>query len=482
MSKLYFFAFFFSFCSLGQSLQRVEPQNYTTVFSFGTNGNFNTNEVAVFGYDAMFPNGINKLYLFNSGTGMTPNGILQSPETNQILGGGVEMTDNYLYVGSTSNTTNVANGGAVYVYKKINNVWTYLLKIQPSVQFENDYFGSNIVFHNNQLFVTAFGYDANGSPSVNSGAIYVYNQTNDTFAFQQILTGVTGNFSFGTSVEIENDLMVTTSGNLTLDSFHTLKKVNSNWQLVNTTQMPAFDSSFGQINVPHFYRVSFSNNKLYMYHIIEENLSVLGQKMIKIYNWSDTLSEWNFSENFIFIEGDYLEYKVKVKGNNMFIVPIGFYILQIERKNPAFHYKFNGTNWSYHDVYKGMSTINNDNFGFFTLIKENKVLFGNSGEYWNNGFMPNNGGAYTLDVTLSTDQYERPVVNVYPNPTDGMTTIDFLNSVISSVEIYDSLGKIVFEQKSESSSLNLSHLKSGIYFCKIISINNEIEFRKIIKR
>jgi hypothetical protein len=63
-----------------------------------------------------------------------------------------------------------------------------------------------------------------------------------------------------------------------------------------------------------------------------------------------------------------------------------------------------------------------------------------------------------------------------------MTTIDFLNSVISSVEIYDSLGKIVFEQKSESSLLNLSHLKSGIYFCKIISADNEIEFRKIIKR
>jgi len=482
MNKLYYFAFLFCFCSYGQSLVRVEPQNYTSVFSFGTNGNFNTNEVAVFGYDAIFPNGVNKLYLFNSATGMTPNGVIQAPETNQLLIGGVEMTDNYLYVGSYSNTTNVPNGGAVYVFKKINNVWTYLLKIQPSVQFENDYFGTNIVFHNNQLFITAAGYDASGSPTVNNGAIYVYNQTNDTFAFQQILTGIAGNSYFGVSVEIENEMLVTTSGNATADSFHALKKVNAVWQLVNTTPMPVFDPALGQVNVPHYNRASFSNNKLYMFHLIPDNQNSFGQKMIKIYNWSDTLSEWNFSENFIFEAGDYYEYKVKVKGNNMFIVPIGFYILQIERKNRAYHYKLNGTNWSYFDSYTGMSSINNDNFGHFTLIKDGKVLFGNSGEYWNNNIMPKNGGAYTLDVTLSTNQYERPVVNVYPNPTDGMTTIDFLNSVISSFEIYDSLGKMVFEQKSESSLLNLSHLKSGIYFCKIISVDNEVAYQKIIKR
>jgi len=482
MNKLYFFALFITISSFGQSLVRVEPQNYSSVYAFGISGNFNSNEVAVYGYDAMAPNGVLKLYLFNTSSGITANGSIQPPEANQLVGGGVEMNDDYMFVGSTSNSTNVTNGGAVYVYKKINNSWTYLLKIQPTVQFQNDYFGSNIVFHDNQLFISAFGYDVDGNPSVNSGAIYVYNQSNDSFTFQQILTGVTGNFSFGTSVEIENDMLVTTSGNSTADSFHTLKRVNSNWQLVNTTQMPAFDSPFGQINVPHNYRVSFSNNKLYMYDILGENQNALGQKMIKIFNWSDSSSAWNFSENFIFEQGDYVEYKVKVKGNNMFVVPIGFYILQVERKNPAFHYKFNGLNWNYHNTYKGMSTINNDNFGHFTLIKENKVLFGNSSEYWNSPILPENGGAYMLDTTLSTNQYERNSVNLYPNPTDGMITIDLLYSEISSIEVYDSLGKKILEQKSDSAKVNLSHLKSGIYFCKIISVDNEIEFRKIIKR
>jgi hypothetical protein len=240
MNKLYLFALFVTFCSLGQSLVRVEPQNYTSVYAFGVSGNFNSNEVAVYGYDAMPPNGVLRLYLFNTSSGITSNGLIPSPEANQLLGGGIEMTDNYMFVGSTTNNTNVTNGGAVYVYKKENNNWNYLLKIQPNVQFQNDYFGSNIVFHDNQLFITANGYDINGNPSVNSGAIYVYNQSNDSFTFQQILTGVTGNFAFGSSVEIENDMMVTTSGNSTVDSFHTLKKVNSNWQLVNTTQMPAF--------------------------------------------------------------------------------------------------------------------------------------------------------------------------------------------------------------------------------------------------
>jgi hypothetical protein len=127
-------------------LNRVEPSNFSSVYFFGGQGNFNDNEIAVSGVDGMLPNGINKVYLFNSGTVITPNVVLSSPEVNQNISGGIEMTNDYLFIASASNNTNVSNGGAVYIYKKVNGSWNYIYKLQPEIQSENDFFGSKITF------------------------------------------------------------------------------------------------------------------------------------------------------------------------------------------------------------------------------------------------------------------------------------------------------------------------------------------------
>ncbi len=484
MKKLYLLALLISIHSFSQSLVRIVPENFSTVYGFGGGGSFNDTEIVIFGQNAMPPAGAPKLYLFNTdSSGITPNGTIDSPETNQNFGGAIEMTDDYLFAGANRNSTNALNGGAVYVYKKVDGIWQYLLKIQPSTQFENDYFGSNVKVHNNQLYITSFGYDENGDANVNNGAIYVFNQIDDTFSLQQIISGPPGNSGFGILLDIENDMMVTTSANSTDDFIHVFNGENSNWELVNTTTMPTFNFEYNpDINVPHFYRVSFSNEKLYLYHITDEENDVLGQKMIKIYNWSDNTEEWSFVEDFIFQEGDYYEYKVKVNENNMFIIPVGGYILQMERKNPVFHFVNDNGNWSYNNTYVGMSSFTNDNFGHFTLAKGNKVLFGNSSEYWVHPIMAPNGGAYMLDTTLGIDEFNKNNFVIYPNPTDGKISIYAQNTEISSVEIYDSLGKKVFESKSTISEIVISNLKTGIYFCKITDNNNNIKYQKIIKR
>lgn len=484
MKKAYLLILLASFFSFSQSLVRIEPENFSTIYFFGGIASFNASEIAVSGLDAMPPGGVPKLYLFNTDSfGITPNGTLDSPEANQSFGGGIEMTDDYLFMGSTTNSTNVANGGAVYVYKKVSDVWEYLLKIQPSTQHENDYFGSNIKVHDGQLFITSFGYDENGDSALIEGAVYVYNQTGDTFSLQQILIGTPGNSEFGSLLDIENQMMVTTSTNSTEDLIHVYKVENSNWELLNTTPMPTiYFESNPNIYIPHYDRISFSNLKLYMYDIVDTEFDLLGQKMIKIYDWSDDTEEWNFTEDFIFQEGDYYEYKVKVSGNNMFIIPIGFYILQMERKNPAFHFVNENGSWTYNNGYAGMSSYTTDNFAHFTLIKEDKVLFGNSNEYWSHPLMAANGGAYMLDVTLGINEFENDNFVIYPNPTNGILNIHSQNKEISSVEIYDCLGKKVVENNSTVSKIDISNLNSGIYFCRITSSDNTIKHQKIIKR
>lgn len=480
MKQLSLFLVLASWHLVAQQVVRVEPQNFSTIYNFGGAGSFNENEIAVHGFLGPLPNVTPKVYLFNMASEITPNGLLSSPEANQDIGGAIEMTDDYLFIGSISNDTNVNDGGAVYVYKKVAGNWQYVLKLQPPTQAENDRFGSNIVFHNGQLFVTAGGYDSNGNSAVNNGGIYHYYLLPDgTFSFVQVMTGNPTHFGFGDLLDFDGNMLVTTSEDSTTDTVYTYSQGNVAWLLNNTMQMPVFTQE--DVNVPASYRVSFSNGKLYLFHLEDNNpFPLLEGKMIQIYDWSDAQMQWDFSENFFFEQGDYIEYKVKVEGNNMYLIPIGDYFLLMERKNQAYHYRFDGTNWNYHNSYAGMSSEYSDDFGYFTVTKGDKVLFGNQEEKWGNPATTANGGAYMLDNTLSTDEFDSQSITLFPNPTNGIISITS-NSELTQIEIYDSLGKSITTQNANFSSINLTSLSSGIYICKLINSNGQVQFKKIVK-
>jgi hypothetical protein len=61
---------------------------------------------------------------------------------------------------------------------------------------------------------------------------------------------------------------------------------------------------------------------------------------------------------------------------------------------------------------------------------------------------------------------EAVVINVYPNPSTGLFTIDLQNE--STIIVVDVLGKIVYQEelKEGKQTINLSHLNNGLYFLK----------------
>jgi len=72
-------------------------------------------------------------------------------------------------------------------------------------------------------------------------------------------------------------------------------------------------------------------------------------------------------------------------------------------------------------------------------------------------------------------------VNVYPNPV--ATILEIKNSsvsIIKKITIYDILGKVIVIESNHFNYLNLSHLKSGIYFVKLKTERGTIT-KKIIK-
>jgi len=86
-------------------------------------------------------------------------------------------------------------------------------------------------------------------------------------------------------------------------------------------------------------------------------------------------------------------------------------------------------------------------------------------------------------ITLSTEDLEIAGLNVYPNPTKDSWTVKTKNIKMSSIEVFDILGKQVLSLKPETTetTINASQLKSGLYFAKI-STDNGSSSLKLVKQ
>lgn len=85
-------------------------------------------------------------------------------------------------------------------------------------------------------------------------------------------------------------------------------------------------------------------------------------------------------------------------------------------------------------------------------------------------------------ATASNDDVKLNVFNAYPNPSKGSWTINSVDTVIESVQVYDFTGKLVLNQSSTATSLQLdgSSLANGMYIARIASANG-VQNLKLIK-
>jgi len=135
-------------------------------------------------------------------------------------------------------------------------------------------------------------------------------------------------------------------------------------------------------------------------------------------------------------------------------------------------------------VYKVPGTMNGTNY--FSLNDwgnwNNINISGGNWESWsvNNGVLsvaPGTGP--TISCALSVDENELNKMTVYPNPF--LNAIILENSENASVQIFDSLGKIVFvDGNFISKSIDTSQFSSGLYFIKIQK-EGKIQTVKMVK-
>jgi hypothetical protein len=83
-------------------------------------------------------------------------------------------------------------------------------------------------------------------------------------------------------------------------------------------------------------------------------------------------------------------------------------------------------------------------------------------------------------INLSIDDLSKEAISIFPNPSSDAIFFEGISSINFSVSVYDMLGnKILESEHTINSPLNISGLKTGMYFLKI---NNNSSIFKFIKK
>ena len=96
-------------------------------------------------------------------------------------------------------------------------------------------------------------------------------------------------------------------------------------------------------------------------------------------------------------------------------------------------------------------------------------------------------GSFTQSVSACTgleanvnDQFS---LALYPNPTNGIFTIESANGLAKTIQISDITGRVVLNHSTSDDliNLNVSNLANGVYYVKVSS-NNRSDVMKIVKQ
>ena len=129
--------------------------------------------------------------------------------TFDFFGGSVAITDDYVAVGASRETTKGGNAGTVYLFKRNNSgSWQEVSRLHGHDTDAGDFFGSDLAFYDDLLVVGASQKETDGAIT---GAAYVFKLDDAENWIQQaklLEEDLTLSASFGSNVDIEGNKII----------------------------------------------------------------------------------------------------------------------------------------------------------------------------------------------------------------------------------------------------------------------------------
>lgn len=84
------------------------------------------------------------------------------------------------------------------------------------------------------------------------------------------------------------------------------------------------------------------------------------------------------------------------------------------------------------------------------------------------------------NFNASLSETNKADFTLFPNPTNGILSING-NENIKEIKVIDVSGKMVMSQSGNNSTISLENLENGVYFVQIVTENNSIITKKVVK-
>lgn len=85
-----------------------------------------------------------------------------------------------------------------------------------------------------------------------------------------------------------------------------------------------------------------------------------------------------------------------------------------------------------------------------------------------------------ISSTTSVKKIDVISFGIYPNPAANSITLQLNNSEKSNLEIYDGVGKLIYNKPIVSATVSADWLASGVYYCRVTSASSKSELKKLV--
>ncbi|MEM7673875.1 MAG: hypothetical protein AAF212_11090, partial [Verrucomicrobiota bacterium] len=153
-------------------------------------------------------NGSAYFYTFSNDAWSEQQKIVASDgAANDNFGTSVDIFEDTAFVGARRSDSGALNSGSVYVYLRSNDNWTESQILTAPDAADNDEFGVSVSVSGGYAAIGSYRDDPLGS---NSGSVYIYSESDNTWAGMEKLTASDGTEfdEFGTSVDIVGSNLV----------------------------------------------------------------------------------------------------------------------------------------------------------------------------------------------------------------------------------------------------------------------------------